>query len=207
MKRILIVVILLTGVLISCNKGDNSKDDSNLKQDDLSEKIECLEMVFPLSFVMPDGSLITGESREEIGSAIKEWYEENPGIEEKPVMEFPVNANFKGRPVTISNHEEMMQYKKVCAEEKERCFVFIYPITYIMPDESTITINSADDRENRMAIKLWYQENPGHETKPALQYPVKIKIIKTGKIKTLNNDEEMGAIKRWCREQFKPTNG
>lgn len=204
MKKIFVIGVILAGIMLSCNKEDNNKDDSLIKQDDLTNKELCLEMVFPVSFVMPDESIITCDSREEIGTAIKEWYQANPGVEEKPLMQFPVDAFFKGEPVTINDQEQMKRYKMACDKGKKRCFVFIYPITYIMPDESTITILSKDDHENKMAIRLWYQENPGVEEKPVLQFPVKVKMLKDGIIKTIHNDEEMIALKEWCKGVHKP---
>ena len=197
MKRIFIIGIVLSGLLFSCNKGGDNKDDSTLKQDDTSKEI-CLEMVYPLTFIMPDGSTITGDSRKEIGTAIKSWHEANPSSQERAIMQYPVEANFKNRPVTINNDREMQRLKKACAEEKKPCFYFIYPITYIMPDETSITVNSKDDRENMVLIRAWYGENPGVEEKPALQYPVDVKL-KDGTIVTLSSDEDMQEVREGCK--------
>lgn len=204
MKKIFIIGIMITAVLLSCNKDEKDQDDSLVKQDDLIIKELCLELVYPVSFIMPDESLITCDSREEIRPAIKAWFEAHPDYTGKPHMLFPVDAFFKGEPVTINDHQEMKRYKMACEEEKDRCFVFIYPITYIMPDESTITINSHDDHENKMAIRLWYEEHPDIVEKPHLQYPVKVKLRKDGIIKTIHNKDEMIMLKEWCKGVHKP---
>ena len=55
--------------------------------------------------------------------------------------------------------------------DREQCFELVYPVTFIMPDRSTITI---DNEEDWAGIKNWYEANPGSEERPTLQYPVEI---------------------------------
>ena len=55
--------------------------------------------------------------------------------------------------------------------DREQCFELVYPVTFIMPDRSTITI---DNEEDWGGIRSWYEANPGSEEEPALQYPVDI---------------------------------
>ncbi len=199
MKRIIFIGIIVSAVLFSCNKETSNKDDSDLKQDNPeANKEACIEMVFPLTYIMPDGSTITGNDGMELRLAMKDWYEAHPDAAKRHALQYPVDVIFKGRPLTINNETEMIRIKKACEGEKEPCFVFIYPITYILPDGTSITIISEDDRENMIAVRLWYRENPGIEEKPALQYPVKIKFVKDGTIVTINNDEEMIIAKKKC---------
>lgn len=80
-------------------------------------------------------------------------------------------------------------------DEMEKCFEFIYPISYMMPDGTIITGNS--EKEIIQLIKVWYEEYPDEKEKPVLQYPVDIKF-KDGTIKTINNDEEMKAAYENC---------
>jgi hypothetical protein len=65
----------------------------------------------------------------------------------------------------------------------------------MMPDGSIITLEKPEDRR---ALRKWYEENPGYEEKPVLQYPVEIKFIKEGKIVTINNYDEMKRAKKKC---------
>ena len=71
MKRIFVIGLLLTGLLFSCNKDDGNKDTQLKDGEEFTQKEICLELVFPITFIMPDGSTITGENREEVGTAIK----------------------------------------------------------------------------------------------------------------------------------------
>jgi hypothetical protein len=80
-------------------------------------------------------------------------------------------------------------------KDKDTCFDFVYPISYIMPDRAIITVENEDDWYE---IKNWYEENPDVKEEPQLQYPVEI-IFKDGTIKTINNKEEMKKAYEYCR--------
>ena len=200
MKRIFVIGLLLTGLLFSCNKDEGNKDTQLKDGQELNDKEVCLEMVYPITFIMPDGSTVSGNSREEIGTAIKGWHEANPGSQGKAVMQFPVNANFKSKPVTINSEQEMRRLRKVCAEEKRPCFTMIYPLTFTMPDGSEISGN--DRREVGAAIRDWYIANPGFDERAVMQFPVEVKF--KGEIKTVNNEQQMQRIKDACDKEGKP---
>jgi hypothetical protein len=128
--------------------------------------------------------------------------EANPEAAERPPLQYPVKAKFKGELISINNAEEMNRIREECAKERKDCFTYVYPITYILPDASTITVNSEDDRENRLAIRTWYAEHPGVEGKPTMLYPLEVKL-KDGSISTLANDEEMALLKKDCEPKAK----
>jgi hypothetical protein len=77
-----------------------------------------------------------------------------------------------------------------------KCFELILPITFVMPDVSSITV---EDESGYMAVRAWYGNNSDSKEKPTLQYPVNI-IYRDGDTKTINNDEEMGSTKVDCRK-------
>jgi len=199
MKRIFIIGMLLAGLMISCNKDESSKnDDSILKVTENDDgKGRCLELIFPLTKIMPDGTEITGNNREELQTAVKSWYEAHPDYNERPTWKYPIDATFKDEPVTITSDRQMKRYKEAC--NKKRCFHLIYPITYIMPDGTEITITGKDDMEGKMAIRAWYVEHPDVEEKPALKYPVKVKLREDGTIKRIMNENQMIRLKKSCK--------
>ena len=106
------------------------------------------------------------------------WKENNPDSRERPSLVYPVEVKFKGRQMTINNEREMMRIREACAgdrevdKDKEACFKLVYPLTYIMPDRSTITRDSKEEMER--AIKRWYTANPNAK-KPVLQFPIQIR--------------------------------
>ena len=77
---------------------------------------------------------------------------------------------------------------------RENCFAFVLPVTFIMPDGSTITIETEEDWG---LIKLWYHEHPDVRERPALQFPVKI-VFEDGEIRMINNKEELRAAYAEC---------
>ena len=77
------------------------------------------------------------------------------------------------------------------------CFEFVYPVTYILPDESQVIVNSKDDKEAWETIKAWYAENPDVSQRPVIDYPIDIKW-KNGEITTINNRDEMKRAKKKC---------
>ena len=84
-----------------------------------------------------------------------------------------------------------------------KCFDLVLPITFVMPDGSSITI---DDEEDWVDLRGWYEANPESEEEPALQYPVDI-IYETDEgtmTVTINNDEEMDAAEEECENGDRP---
>ena len=170
-------------------------------------KRECFEMLFPLTYTMPDFSVITVES-EEGYMAIKNWYVENPESKEKPILEYPVNIRLlysdDENTFSVASEEEFSQIKKDCWEEwkegeKKECFKLVYPIIYELPDGSMITVQS-DDEEGWQEIKNLNVT----EEDLILQYPVDITIsTEEGDItQTINSAEEMRSAKSRCIEDW-----
>lgn len=182
--------IFATLILISCKKEKWNKDGI------------CFEMVYPVSYDMPDGTVITGNNEEEIWTPMKVWHEAHPDSEEKPELQYPVDLIFEdGTEKTIENNEEMAWAKKGCKGKKDKdkyyesCLDLVYPASFDMPDNSVVTANNKE--EMWTAIKAWYEANPTAEEKPALQYPVDV-IFKDGNTATIDNEEEMILAKKNC---------
>ena len=164
---------------------------------------ECFELVLPVSFVMPDGSTITVEN-DSGWVDLRSWYETNPDSEGRPELQYPVDILFDDETVTINNAEEMNMVKRECWEyedEGRECFGLVYPVTFIMPDGSSIVV-ATDDENGWQEVKNWYDTNPESEERPTLQYPVDIiyRTIDGDSTVTINNEEEMEAAKDDCRE-------
>ena len=164
---------------------------------------ECFELVLPVSFVMPDGSTITVEN-DSGWVDLRSWYETNPDSEGRPELQYPVDILFDDETVTINNAEEMNMVKRECWEyedEGRECFGLVYPVTFIMPDGSSIVVTT-DDEDGWQEVKNWYDANPESEERPTLQYPVDIiyRTIDGDSTVTINNEEEMEAAKDDCRE-------
>ena len=185
---------------------NGDKDKSDWDRDNDKGDWKCFDLSLPVSYTMPDGSTIT-VSNEEDWDAIKDWYEANPDLEEKPELQFPVNVEFDDEIVTVNSEEELRELKQECwldENDKRECFYLVFPVTYIMPDGSTITVETKDDDAGWQLIKDWYDANPDSDERPTLQFPVDITYETEDGDTTLtvNNDEEMNYVKSRCREEW-----
>ena len=160
---------------------------------------------------MPDGSIITIEVDEEGGAVeLEDWYEENSESDERPELQYPVDIILEteegSSTVTINNEEEMASAKRECHSESEEdwddgdereCFEYVLPVTFVMPDGSTITV---EDEEGWYVLRVWYEENRGYEEEPTVQYPIDIsQETEEGIVTvTLTSDEEMEEIYSNC---------
>ena len=162
----------------------------------------CFMLVYPVTFIMPDNSTITGEDKKAICTAIKAWYEANPDSKERPVLEYPVDVILSdGSTMTVNNADEMNTLKENCYNregdhdrEHVSCFKLVYPVIYIMPDGSEITVS---DKTDWTAIKSWYEANPDSKERPVLKYPVDV-TLSDGTIMTINDADQMHTLVKDC---------
>jgi hypothetical protein len=170
----------------------------------------CFEMIYPVSFDMPDGSVLSILSDDEEGwSSIKIWYESNPVSEIKPEIRFPLVLFFEEESITVNDKDELKDVYLECRYDKmkerneihrQKCFDLVYPIFFIMPDGSSLVINN--DENGWGDLKTWYQENAGfNEEKPEFQYPVDV-VIQDDQILIINSEAEMIELKNECRNDW-----
>ncbi|MGK0235877.1 MAG: hypothetical protein ACI9EK_002418 [Psychroserpens sp.] len=152
----------------------------------------CFRFVFPFSITMPDATIITLEDKTD-KVLIRQWYMDNPNVNEKPSLVFPIEIEYQdGTVATINDKLELKAAKGDC--KTRRCFDLVYPFSAIMPDGSTITLNSEDDRA---LIRAWYGANPGVHVRPDLVYPIEI-IYQDGTIIIINDVTELETAKDNC---------
>jgi hypothetical protein len=146
---------------------------------------KCFELVYPALYLMPDGIIIeVAADDEESWTELKSWYDENES-EQEPELQYPVEIVYRTEQgsdaVTINSEDEMIRAKEECREleyeedeEGEDCYEYIYPITFILPDESAIVVLSEEDESAWGLIRRFYEENTNYEEEPLLQFPVQI---------------------------------
>jgi hypothetical protein len=79
---------------------------------------------------------------------------------------------------------------------KYKCFEFVFPIDFIMPDDTSIKLES---KEDWILIKTFYEENPDASERPELVFPVDI-ILEDGTVQTLLDRDELKAVKNSCKQ-------
>lgn len=158
----------------------------------------CFQFVFPITFIMPDDTSITLAERAD-WVLIRTWYENNPNTNERPELVFPVDIMFEdGEVQTIVDIEELREVKSACREDRNRrrCFRLNLPLTFFMPDNSTITVTVRDDWS---LLRDYYIANPDDVgTKPELVFPVDA-TYRDGSVVTFNNENEMLDAREECR--------
>ena len=79
------------------------------------DKVKCFEMVYPISFTMPDGSTATYSNKDAMNNGLKTWYNANPNATTKPTFVYPADVKLKdGIVKTINTETEMIKLKKWC---------------------------------------------------------------------------------------------
>ena len=83
-------------------------------------------------------------------------------------------------------------------KEGWECFEFVYPITFIMSDGSSIIVSS-DDEEGWEELKNWYDENSDADLEEwDLEYPVEVILEVDSSALVINNEEELIDLKEGC---------
>ncbi len=180
---------------------DDNDDWGNDWEDDDNDWAECFDFVYPITFIMPNGSTITGNNEEELDVAIEAWYEDHPDFVAEPTLQFPVQLAFDDidELVTVNNEDELEEFEEDCEgddDEWEECFDFVYPITFVMPNGSTITGNNEEELD--AAIENWYDNHPDFVAEPTLQFPIQITYEDQDQPVTINDEEELESAYEDC---------
>ena len=206
----------INGRKLDPNNTNNNKRDwydgsGGFEGDRVRDNWKCFQIEYPYIIQMPNGATYTIESEDDSDfEEIKNYYEQNSGMDERPFIVFPINITTNdGESVTINNEDDMKEAYRDCSRrdrdwvEDKECFVLVYPVTYIVPDGTTFEVVS-DDEAGWDALKAWYEANPDSEAMPTLSYPVSItyRNEEGEDIVIINNEEEMYTAKEECREMW-----
>ena len=104
------------GKIITIN---NEREMKKIKDACDNYKIKCFEMIYPVTYIMLDGTEIIVRSNDEEGWAdVKAWYVAHPDAAKRPTVKYPVDIKYKkdGTIVTINNNEEMKLAYEGCKD-------------------------------------------------------------------------------------------
>jgi len=110
-----------------------------------------------------------------------------------------VYFNMDGRKLDHNDREDEDRPDEDGEDERSECFELVLPVTYTMPDGSTITVET-DDESSWSSLRSWYESNPDAEDEPSLGYPVDIMYGADSTV-TINNQEEMENAYSSCRNE------
>lgn len=197
MNRFFLLSLFFAGILFSYSTEDAEVIDQpitfkNIGDLDGLDRGDCFDFIYPLTYIMPDGSVITIENEEGL-SELRTWYQANPRYTERPSFQYPLEIiSFEGAQTSIDNNEELRVAYSAC--EEERCFDLVYPVTYIMPDGSLIPVA---DENSSGEFSRWYKENPDVEDGPTLQYPIEV-VFYDGSYETISTHAQMQEVLENC---------
>ena len=203
------IIAMALFALSSCQKNDlidkeKEKEEKTFElqsfDGDLASVLpieDCYTYSYPIRYEMPDGSTIVLD--DELDDELKEWYEENVTSEERPSLIYPIQVTFNDELIPVYSKDELIRIKEACSDKwayKESCFDFIYPVSFTMPDGSTISVEDKDDS----GLKDWYEANPNADEKPSIVYPIDISFKE--EIITLSSDDELERMKDACEDRI-----
>jgi len=170
-------------------------------------KRKCFRFVFPLSFSFSDGSSYTVNDGKEFHTTLKAHFEAT-GTKERPAFTYPIQVQFRpeeeggeGEVLTVNSDDELKEAFQACRGEEndKRCFSFVFPVSFIMPDGSTLTASDEEDLSAQM--KAFFESYDGEKKRPELVFPVDL-TFEDGSVLTVNSHEEMKqAWKDNCRRK------
>ena len=78
----------------------------------------CFHLVFPINIQFPDDTTTEVADRQELKQTIRQWRADNPGVDERPQIVFPINVemNETGEIVTVNNREELKELRESCVD-------------------------------------------------------------------------------------------
>jgi len=186
---ILLSLLIFVGCENSMTKSDEMSDDQLMQDIIDAEKININMTDLP--------SL----SR----AVIEQDYNDYIEIDAKMASGIGYQVSMDGKGYKPGDHNEVyftLEGRKLKSKRDRgdkdgfKCFELILPVTFVMPNGSSITV---EDESGYMAVRAWYGNNSDSKEKPTLQYPINI-IYRDGDTQTINNDEEMGSVKEDCRD-------
>jgi len=81
-------------------------------------------------------------------------------------------------------------------KRRHKCFEFVFPIDFIMPDDSSITLN---EKADWTLIREWYQLNPDATERAAVVFPLEV-TFKDGTVQMLLDRDELKRVKDSCKK-------
>ena len=94
---------------VTVNSDDELKEAFQACRGEEDDK-KCFTFGFPVSFTMPDGTVLTAEDEKDLEEKMQAFYESYTGEKKRPEVVFPVDLMFEdGSSLTVNSAQEMKQ--------------------------------------------------------------------------------------------------
>ncbi|MEO1437913.1 MAG: hypothetical protein AAFV80_20395 [Bacteroidota bacterium] len=220
-----LVLLGLTITLSSCNKEDIPEltdadfyiDNAiyGMQRDAACGSFGCFEFVFPITVEFPDGSTVSVDSYEALGTEIRTYIDANPDTDIRPSLVYPVEVMTQdGELATIDDPEALRELASTCQGRFEGrrirnhrnrslwCLKLVFPVTIEFEDGSTVSVNNRE--ELKTAIRTWHDANPGATERPQLAFPLTVEDP-DGNQSTVDDREALQTLKQTCRDDDQDT--
>ncbi len=78
----------------------------------------CFRLVYPITITFPDETTDIVDTRRELKIAIRSWKRNNPEVEERPALTYPLQVELEdGTIVDVASAEDLQALKDSCSEE------------------------------------------------------------------------------------------
>ena len=103
---------------VTINSDDELKEAFQACRGEEDDK-KCFTFGFPVSFTMPDGTVLTAEDEKDLEEKMQAFYESYTGEKKRPEVVFPVDLMFEdGSSLTVNSPEELKQaWKENCKRD------------------------------------------------------------------------------------------
>ena len=147
---------------------DDGWDEDDGWDDEGWFEIDCVDLVYPISIVNPEGDIISVESEDSLHEYIDQYYEncnsDNCGdftLAYPLTVEYYSETNDQVQTLTINSEEELEELlDEYCYDddgEDETCGEIVYPVTVEAPNGDQFTANS--EEEVYAYMEEWYSNN------------------------------------------------
>lgn len=189
--RIFVATVLLFSACTDSENSDNLTTDANLiEQIEVASKITLSKTDLPsatnaaFDSDLADSFVETVELASGLGFKVS-LFTDNVAREE---AKSSVYFSLEGRQLNDQNKRRLKM--------RNKCFEFVFPVDFIMPDNTSITLNSKDDWS---LLRDWYQANLTIKERPELVFPIDI-TLEDGTVQTIIDVDELRAVKDSCKK-------
>jgi hypothetical protein len=171
----------------------------------------CYELVFPVTLVFPDRTLVEVDSYEEMRMAARRWRQANPRVRQMAQLQFPYELiTEEGEILYIESLQHQRRARLACQrsffdnndptghnDRPQFCFRIVFPLTLHFPDGQTTMVEGRE--EMNVALRRWAQANPDSDQRPVIGLPFTV-MLRDGRTILINTRNELADLRRRCRE-------
>ncbi len=222
LKFLIPSALLAAAIFFACTKADDTLTTEEAIDQTLFTVQErgglgsygCYELIFPVTIQLPNNTTVEVNSYEEIAQQLRNYFQTTGrpkrGAHHAFSFVYPISVtNANGEIIVVESEAQLRQLRAQCkgtfgnhghqghGQHGVACFEFVFPITIVFPDGTTAQADN--QRAMRQLILTWKRNNPASTERPTVAFPVQVKMRRTGEIITVNNADELAALKNGCK--------